>query len=135
MTQTQTNQPQGLQNLMNSALEMRQYLGTKLLQIENELNTAGALKLTGMHFVVFRDTLLAIDKADTPQGYKIEGGYMPQYFTHQEAKDISAIVKNGNGENPEPMLAMYFFEAAIMKIEQEILFWNNHIKMLENSLV
>jgi hypothetical protein len=114
---------------------MRQYLGTKLLQIENELNTAGSLKLTGMHFVVFRDTLLAIDKADTPQGYKIEGGYMPQYFTHQEAKDISAKVTNGRGENPEPMLAMYFFEAAIMKIEQEIIFWNNHISMLENNLV
>jgi hypothetical protein len=134
MTQT-TNQQQTVQDLMTSAIQMRQYLGTKLLQIENELNTAGSLKLTGMHFVVFRDTLLAIDKADTPQGYKIEGGYMPQYFTHQEAKDISAKVTNGRGENPEPMLAMYFFEAAIMKIEQEIIFWNNHISMLENNLV
>jgi hypothetical protein len=134
MTRT-TNQQQTVQDLMTSAIQMRQYLGTKLLQIENELNTAGSLKLTGMHFVVFRDTLLAIDKADTPQGYKIEGGYMPQYFTHQEAKDISAKVTNGRGENPEPMLAMYFFEAAIMKIEQEIIFWNNHISMLENNLV
>jgi len=134
MTQT-TNQQQTVQDLMTSAIQMRQYLGTKLLQIENELNTAGSLKLTGMHFIVFRDTLLAIDKADTPQGYKIEGGYMPQYFTHQEAKDISAKVTNGRGENPEPMLAMYFFEAAIMKIEQEIIFWNNHISMLENNLV
>lgn len=134
MTQT-TNQQQTVQDLMTSAIQMRQYLGTKLLQIENELNMAGSLKLTGMHFVVFRDTLLAIDKADTPQGYKIEGGYMPQYFTHQEAKDISAKVTNGRGENPEPMLAMYFFEAAIMKIEQEIIFWNNHISMLENNLV
>jgi hypothetical protein len=134
MTQT-TNQQETVQDLMTSAIQMRQYLGTKLLQIENELNTAGSLKLTGMHFVVFRDTLLAIDKTDTPQGYKIEGGYMPQYFTHQEAKDISAKVTNGRGENPEPMLAMYFFEAAIMKIEQEIIFWNNHISMLENNLV
>jgi len=134
MTQT-TNQQENVQDLMTSAIQMRQYLGTKLLQIENELNTAGSLKLTGMHFVVFRDTLLAIDKTDTPQGYKIEGGYMPQYFTHQEAKDISAKVTNGRGENPEPMLAMYFFEAAIMKIEQEIIFWNNHISMLENNLV
>ena len=133
MTQT-TNQQQNVQGLLSSALEMRQYLGTKLIQIENELNTAGSERLTGMHFVVFRDTLLAIDKADTPQGYKIESGYMPQYFTHEEAKAISEVVKNGHGENPEPMLAMYFFEAAIMKIEKEILFWNNHISMLENNM-
>ena len=134
MTKQHPNQ-ETIQGLLSSALEMRQYLGTKLIQIENELNTAGSERLTGMHFVVFRDTLLAIDKSDNPQGYKIEGGYMPQYFTHEEAKQISAIVKNGHGENPEPMLAMYFFESAIMKIEQEILFWNNHISMLENNMI
>jgi len=134
MTKQHPNQ-ETIQGLLASALEMRQYLGTKLIQIENELNSAGSERLTGMHFVVFRETLLAIDKSDDPQGYKIEGGYMPQYFTYEEAKQISAIVKNGRGENPEPMLAMYFFESAIMKIEKEILFWNNHISMLENNMI
>lgn len=134
MTQTQTKQ-EDLDKLMSSALQMKECLNHSLANVENELNTAGAEKLTGMHFVVFRDTLLAINRDNTPKGFVIEAGYMPNYFTLQEAKDICAIVKNGRGESPEPMLAMYFYEAAIMKIEEQILFWNNHISMLENNLI
>jgi hypothetical protein len=132
MTNTQPEQTT-TQGLLSSALEMRQYLGIKLIQIENELNTAGSEKLTGMHFVVFRDTLLAIDKCDSPTGYKIEGGYMPHYFTHKEAIEVSKMITNGSGIHPEPMLAMYYFEASINQIEEQILFWNNHISMLENN--